>query len=407
MNLLLTLTAYPPYLGGAQLHMHQLARQLQVRHSVQVVTQWDEPRRDWLLGTTLRAPLEPRRYAFEGVTVDRITLPRAARQRLWPWVLAYYPLQRWALPRIAGELADMIAPFTAAADLIHNCRIGREGLSYASFQLARKRGVPFVLTPVHHPWWGGWLHRYYHRLYRAADAVLALTEAEKQELTRLGVAEDRIHVTGHGPVLADQADGARFRRQHRLEAWPIVLFVGQKYAYKGLSTLLAAAAHVWRTWPETRFVFIGPRTAYSRRLFRSINDPRLVELDTVSLQEKTDALAACDIFCLPSTQESFGGVFTEAWSLGKPVIGVDIPAVRELLADEVDGYLIQPRPEVLAERLLFLLERPDLRMTLGAAGRRKVEARYTWPRLADLTDQVYRQVLANPAPEKNAAAQDE
>ncbi len=401
MNLLFTLTAYPPYLGGAQLHMHQLARHLQVHHSVQVVTQWDEPRHDWLLGTTLRTPREARQYEFEGVTVNRVTLSSAARRRLWPWVLAYYPLQGWALPRIAAELAGAIAPFAAAADLIHNCRIGREGLSYASFQLARRRGVPFILTPVHHPWWGGWLHRYYHKLYRAADAVIALTEAEKEELIRLGVAERNVFVTGHGPVLAEHADGARFRADHRLEAWPLILFVGQKYAYKGLATLLAAAPLVWRTWPETRFVFIGPRTDDSRRLFRAVNDPRLIELDTVTLQEKTDALAACDIFCLPSTQESFGGVFTEAWLLGKPVVGVDIPAVRALIRDGEDGLLIPPRPQALAERLVYLLEHPETRLALGEAGRRKVEARYTWERLTALTEQVYRRVLTGAVLEEN------
>jgi len=399
MNLLFTLTAYPPYLGGAQLHMHQLARHLQVHHSVQVVTQWDEPRRDWLLGTTLRAPREARQYEFESVTVNRVTLSSAARRRLWPWVLAYYPLQGWALPRIAAELADVIAPFAVTADLIHNCRIGREGLSYASFQLARRRGVPFILTPVHHPWWGGWLHRYYHKLYRAADAVIALTEAEKEELIRLGVAEHKVFVTGAGPVLAEHADGARFRAKHRLEAWPIILFIGQKYAYKGLATLLAAAPLVWRTWPEARFVFIGPRTDDSRRLFRSVKDPRLIELDTVTLQEKTDALAACDIFCLPSTQESFGGVFTEAWVLGKPVVGVDIPAVRALIRDGEDGLLIPPRPAALAERLIYLLEHPQMRLALGETGRRKVEARYTWERLTALTEQVYQHVLSGAMPE--------
>ncbi|MCS6910637.1 MAG: glycosyltransferase family 4 protein [Anaerolineales bacterium] len=401
MNLLFTLTAYPPYLGGAQLHMHQLARQLQARHALHVVTQWDEPRHDWLLGTTLLAPQESRQYEFEGVSVNRITLARAARQRLWPWVLAYYPLQRWALPRIAAELAAEIAPFAATADLIHNCRIGREGLSYASFYLARQRDVPFVMTPVHHPWWGGWLHRYYHKLYRAADAVIALTQAEREALIHLGVVEHKVFVTGHGPVLAAQADGARFRAQYGLgDDEPLVLFVGQKYAYKGLAVLLRAARLVWRRAPETRFVFIGPRTAYSRRLFAAVGDRRVLELDAVDVQTKTDAFAACDVFCLPSTQESFGGVFTEAWSLGKPVVGVDIPAVRALISDGEDGFLVPPRPEALAERLRYLLEHPRLRLALGEAGRRKVEARYTWERLAALTEQVYQHVLTGATPER-------
>jgi hypothetical protein len=45
--------------------------------------------------------------------------------------------------------------------------------------LARDMGIPFVLTPFHHPRWSSWLFRVYHELYRSADAVLALTEAER------------------------------------------------------------------------------------------------------------------------------------------------------------------------------------------------------------------------------------
>ncbi len=393
MNLLFTITAYPPSIGGAQAHMHQLARTLQVRHAVQVVTQWDTHRADWLLGTTLNAPRLARAYEMDAVSVQRITLTTDTRRRLWPWVLAYYPLQRLALPRIAAALAAEIAPWAEAADLIHNCRIGREGISYASLQVARRRGVPFVFTPVHHPWWGGWLHRYYHRLYRVADAVIALTEVERQTLISLGVEERRVFVTGMGPVLTETGDATRFRAKHGLGNDPVVLFVGQKYRYKGLTALLGAARLVWRRFPETWFVFIGPNTSYSQRLFARVREPRVLELDAVSLQEKTDAYAACDVFCLPSSQESFGGVFTEAWSLNKPVIGADIPTVRTVIEDGVDGCLAVPQAGPLAERLLFLLEQPDLRVQMGARGWEKVAAHYTWPRIAEKTERVYEWAL--------------
>ncbi|MCC7359372.1 MAG: glycosyltransferase family 4 protein [Anaerolineales bacterium] len=394
MNLLLILTAYPPSVGGAQIHMHQLAQSLARRHAVQVVTQWDEQRTDWLRGTTLDAPRQAQAYVVDGVPVQRLTLTPEARRRLRPWVWSYFALQGPALRRIAAELQAVMAPHAAAADLIHNCRIGREGLSYASYQLARARGVPFVLTPVHHPRWGGWRHRYYHRLYRQADAVIALTEAERDTLVSLGVAPQRVQVTGIGPVLADAADGDRLRREHGWGADPVVLFLGQKYAYKGLAALLAAAPIVWQRRPETRFVFVGPRTPYSRRLFARVNDARVVEWDRVDVQTKTDALAACTLLCVPSTQESFGGVYTEAWSLGKPVIAADIPAVRQVVSDGVDGLLVQAGAGDLADKLGELLAHPERAAALGAAGRRKVAERYTWERLAALTEAAYARALA-------------
>jgi glycosyltransferase involved in cell wall biosynthesis len=310
-----------------------------------------------------------------------------------PWVLTYYAVQGPALKRIAAALETAIEHELCQVDLVHNGRIGREGLSFASLQLARRRGVPFVLTPVHHPRWGSWLHRYYHRLYREADAVIALTETERQTLVQLGVRERRVFVTGMGPILADAHDGARFRAEFALGDEPLILYLGQKYAYKGLAALLAAAALVWKRHPETRFAFLGPRTAYSQRLFSTVRDERILELDTVSLQTKTDALAACQVLCVPSTQESFGGVYTEAWSLGKPVVAADIPAVRSVVTDGQDGLLVSQAPGAIADALVSLLGKPGLAQQMGLSGRGKVVQRYTWPCLAQQTERVYDHVL--------------
>ena len=398
MNLVLSITAYPPAIGGAQALMHALARQLSARHTVQVLTQWDTNRTDWLLGTSLNAPLEPRAYVQDGVPVQQISLPPGARRQLKPWVYGYYFFEGPAIRHIAAALADQMRPWTAGAELIHNCRIGREGLSFASLQLARERDIPFVFTPVHHPRWGGWLHRHYQALYRQADAVIALTGEEKKLLIGLGVPEKRVFVTGMGPILSPDPDPARFRREHGLGAAPLILFLGQKYRYKGLAALLAAAPLVWQRHPDAHFAFIGPRTAYSRRLFRGIADARLFELDAVPLAEKTDALAACTLLCVPSNQESFGGVYTEAWSLGKPVIGADIPALREVIADGQDGLLVQQVAGAIADGLMALLDDPTRAAAMGQRGREKVAARYSWARLAQLTESVYQQVLGHGAP---------
>ncbi len=397
MNLLYTLTAYPPFWGGAQLLMHGLARQLRRDHDVQVVTQWDTPRSDWLLGTTLNAPVDTRLYVVDGVPVRRIGLPLEARAALRPWVVGYWAAQGPAIERISRVVAERFADLAETADLIHNCRIGREPLTAASLALARRRDIPFVLSPVHHPRWGSWLHRHYHRLYRAADAIVALTRGERDLLVALGVEERRITITGMGPDLAPTGDGAAFRAAHGLGQDPVVLFVGQKYAYKGVAALLQAARRVWERVPETRFVFIGRPTRETAALFNDL-DRRIINLDVVDLQTKTDAYAACDVFCLPSTQESFGGVYTEAWAFGKPVIGADIPAVRDVIADAVDGFICPQSAGSLAEHLLLLLNDATLRETLGAAGRRKVAEHYTWERIAARTEALYGRLFAGEDP---------
>ncbi len=393
MNLLYTLTAYPPSIGGAQLLQHLLARRLRDHHQVQVVTQWDINRTDWLLGTTLRAPGSSHDYQIDAVPVHRFGLSPMEKVRLALPVLLYYLLMDLALPPIAACLERHLEPYAARANLVHNVRIGREGLSFASLQAARRHDIPFVLTPVHHPHWTGWRYRAYKRLYRMSDALIALTNAEKQTLMALGVREDRITVTGMGPVLADHAEPDQFLCEQRITG-PMVLFVGQHYPYKGYRQVLQAARLVWRHVPEAEFVFIGPPVGPSEKDFEAHADRRIHRLGKVSLQEKTDALSACTLLCMPSTQESFGGVYTEAWSFRKPVIGCNIPAVADVIEDGVDGYLVEQQPEQIAERVCWLLANPAHAQEMGDAGRRKVAARYTWERLAELTERAYLAAIA-------------
>ena len=392
MQILYTATAYPPSTGGAQAHIHQIAAALAPRHRVQVVSHWDANRTDWLLGTTLRAPAASRDYVIDGVPVHRLGLSAAEKLALAPYVPIFYPLMDQALPPVAAVLARHLAPFAARAELIHNIRIGREGLSQASFESARRRDLPFVLTPVHHPRWVGWRYRVFLRLYREADAVMALTAAERAVLAGLGVREERIVVVGHGPVLAPAADPAGFRARHGLGDDPVVLFLGQHYAYKGFRALLQAAPLVWRRLPEARFVFAGPPVGDSERAFAVAPDPRLLRLGRVSLQEKSDALAACSLLCVPSSQESFGGVYTEAWSYGRPVIGCPIPAVAEVIDEGVDGLLRPQEPTALAAAIVELLMDAGRAAAMGEAGRRKVEARYAWPRIAETVETTYRKL---------------
>lgn len=391
MNLLFTLTAYPPYIGGAQLHLHLLAQKLQANHTIQAVTFWNHNRTDWLLGTTLNAHSCSYNYTIEGISVNRLGLSWVDKLRLAPWLTLYYPLMTVALPPIAQVISEKLEPLVETSDLIHNVRIGREGLTYASLQVARRRAIPFIFTPVHHPCWVGWRYQEYLKLYRQADALIALTPVEANILASLRVPESRIHVTGHGPVLAPHADPIAFQTAHRL-ASPIVLFLGQHYPYKGYRQVLEAAPRVWRIVPELNFVFAGPTVRQSERVFKHYSDPRIHRLGTVDLQTKTDVLAACDLLCVPSSQESFGGVYTEAWSFGKPVIGGKAPAIADVIADGEDGFLVSQDPAEIADRIIYLLDHPLEAASMGRAGKAKVEANYTWPQIAEKTMRVYEQV---------------
>ena len=394
MNLLYTLTTYPPSTGGAQFHQHQLALHLKKQHNVQVVSHWDENRTDWLLGTTVRAPSSNKDYTIDEIPVHRMGISMKEKLFMFPFVFGYYPAMQLALPPIASRIEKHLRPYAKKADLIHNVRIGREGLSYASYNAARRFDIPFVLTPVHHPRWVGWRYKAYNKLYTLADAVLALTHAEKQTLLQLGVKEENLHVIGHGPVLETTANPETFLKKHRIDG-PMVLFLGQHYPYKGYKELLQAAKIVWEKIPAAHFTFIGPPIGQSETVFKETPDKRIHRLGNVTLQEKTDALAACSLLCVPSTQESFGGVYAEAWCFNKPVIGCRIPAVSEVITHEKDGYLVSPsqEPAEIAEKIIFLLENETVSSQLGAAGKKKVDEKYTWQRIAQRVEGIYKNLV--------------
>ena len=392
MNLLFTATSYVPAVGGAQIHLHEIAKRLLHDHEVDVATFWRTNRSDWLLGTTVLGPRNPDAYKVDGVSVHRLGFTPLEKARLLLPTALYMPTLGMMAPAIALLIVPKLEKLAANADLVHNIRIGREPLSLASLQLAQRKDIPFVITPLHHPRWMNSRYAVFHRIFREADQVIALTQAEKSMLIRLGVRDEAISVTGIGPVLSHDYDANEFLKKNEIET-PFVLFLGQHYHYKGYSHLLAAAKRVWKEVPQTEFVFIGPSVGNSETEFRAV-DRRIHRLGTVSLEDKTSALAACDILCVPSTQESFGGVYVEAWSFSKPVVGCRIPAVSELIEDTVDGFLVAQTAEDIADKLLALLQNPKQASELGAAGRTKVESRYQWSILLERTLDAYRRAFS-------------
>jgi glycosyltransferase involved in cell wall biosynthesis len=392
MQILYVAPSYPPSIGGAQIHLHALAKAIRsLGNEVSVISHWSDVRTDWLWGTTvLSGPAK--RYEYEGVTVSRLGFSFWTRAAMLPWVLVYYLLMEPSVRKISGHMLPYFAEAAGAPSLVHATRIGREFIIRAALDFAHKRNIPFVLTPVHHPRWRGYLYCEYDKIYREADAILALTTAEKDTLVlEKGVAEDKIHVTGIGPVLSDRYSAKAFRVRFDLKE-RFVLFLGQQYKYKGVNAILQAAPIVWQKHPEVKFVFIGPHIPDSANLFRKLHDTRVLNLGAVDLETKTSALAACEFLCMPSAQESFGGAYVEAWSFRKAVIGGRIGPIACVIDHGRDGLLSSQNPHELAEAISYLLSHPGDCRAMGDAGWQKVQDKYSWDRLAKKTLDAYREL---------------
>jgi glycosyltransferase involved in cell wall biosynthesis len=125
---------------------------------------------------------------------------------------------------------------------------------------------------------------------------------------------------------------------------------------------------------------------------RALASRHAVHLGPVVQRDLLDAYDACDVLVLPSEHESFGMVFLEAWMRGKPVIGNRLCGpVASLIRHGQDGFLCADAQDI-AERIVQLVADPQLARALGAAGRARVAARYTWEAIGRKVHAVYEDV---------------
>jgi glycosyltransferase involved in cell wall biosynthesis len=219
-----------------------------------------------------------------------------------------------------------------------------------------------------------------------------MTEWERGWYASLGIDPYRVVMTGMGPNASRSRDGAGFRARHRIPAdAPIVLFIGRRERYKGFIHLLDSADLVWRTHPDTRFVFIGVPGFYGAMVdeFARYTDERIVEIEKASGGEKSAALDACALYAMPSLHETFGIGYLEAWLHEKPVIGGDIPPLREVITHGTDGLVVRQKVEDIAAAVTALLDDAELRLRMGRAGAAKMAERWDWERVMDRVEEAY------------------
>ena len=244
---------------------------------------------------------------------------------------------------------------------------------------ARNSGAAFVETPLVHPGQrfsgtsAGDIAR-----YRRDDAVIALTKWEAEWYASRRVRH--VHVAGVGPII------------DWLPEVPMdpatVLFVGRKERYKGYHALRDAAKIVWRSRPEARFVAIG-QDAWTARFERRFKDERWVDRGIVSEADKAEAYARATIFAMPSVHETFGHTYLEAWYAWRPVIAGDIPPVREVVRDGIDGLVVPQEPDAIARAILTLLGDTTRARRMGESGRFRLQEKWTWDLVAERTERAY------------------
>lgn len=310
-------------------------------------------------------------------------MPQDTWKKQFRWVSRL--ASRTPLLPFADTLSRVMNPHAAwksaiaGVDVLHFVGTGWDIIGYPLWREAREAGVPFTVWPAVHPQnWGD--DAFDVRLYQKADAVFCQSEHERTHLASRGVPAEKLIRCGLPPMCQAGGNGLRLRSKLEIGARPAVLFLGRRDEGKGYPALLDAWPLVLRKYPDAVLLLAGPGDVDETRLAQ-ISPDSIRDLGCPSEQEKADAYAACDVFCLPSAHESFGIVYVEAWSYGKPVVCGAAPASRELVEDDVTGVWADQQPQQLAASLLRLLTNPEHRHRVGLAGLRHQLLHYTTERM--------------------------
>jgi glycosyltransferase involved in cell wall biosynthesis len=189
----------------------------------------------------------------------------------------------------------------------------------------------------------------------------------------------------------------------------VVLFAGKLRPAKGVQVLMDAMARVWRAAPQTVLVLVGGTefgrgrtmrpTAFLAELRRQIETApgRVILTGFIPPAGMPEIYLVGDVFAGPSQiEEGLGLVFLEAAACGLPVVATRRGGIPEVVRDGETGLLLTrpDDPSELAEKIISLLDSPELRERLGAAGREWITANFSWEKIAHDLEAAYDEVQA-------------
>ena len=407
MRIINIIQRYPPAIGGSETWCQEVCRYLAKRgHEVRVLTldvnkeeeYWRDPRdeeRTLALGRfTLDEGVLVRRYrrSLPIHSVDHLVYKKLLDQFLNLYF--YGPHSGEMYGKLSREIKKADVVFLHTLPYPHN---------YVAFALAKLFRKKTVIVPHFHPGHPHYERRSNYWLLRNCDAVITVTEFEKEYLKERGIPADKLFVTGNAihPHEYQPVGLEAFRSMMAIEYGlrpgdKVVTFVGRKTEEKGAGHLIEAVRGLLSEMPIKLFL-VGPRFSEYDRLYGALSENerrRIVDLGVLSHQDKVNLLHLSNLLALPSRYEAFGIVFLEAWICGVPVLGTDRGAMPSVIGDE--GFLSR-FADVEDLRLNLRTALSDLKKlrTMGERGKAKVTEKYAWEVVGARAEKAVRKPLSN------------
>ncbi|MBJ7898488.1 MAG: glycosyltransferase [Cyanobacteria bacterium RI_101] len=234
--------------------------------------------------------------------------------------------------------------------------------------------------------------------------VIVCSNYMRHELERaFGAPWDKMDVIYNG-IRPDKkkrdpgVDYPAFRRRYALEEEKIVYYVGRMTYEKGVSVLLTAAPQVLhKLQGQAKFVIIGggntdrlKQLAWNLGIWEHCLFTGFMSDEDL---DKFQTIADCAVF--PSLYEPFGIVALESFAARVPVVVSNTGGLAEVVRHGHTGIVTYTNnPDSLAWGIVEALKNPEYAQTLVDNAYRELELRFSWAKLAEETEAVYRRVLA-------------
>lgn len=254
-----------------------------------------------------------------------------------------------------------------------------------------------------------WIRSSVRRAMHHADALIGVSRFVAQSIRYLGYDPSRVEAVLNGLEIEDWdehgVDTAAIRSEFDIAAdAPVIVSASRLFRFKGQHELLAALPEVVRRHPDVRTLIVGaddPR-AYSGEerysdVLRAICDEHDLWDHVIFTGWRSDVrslMATCDVYAMPSFEEPFGMVFTEAMYLRRPVVALDNGGTPEVVEHERSGLLSRPGDVgAIAANVGRLLDSRELRERMGESGRQRVIDVLNSERMARDVELVYERLI--------------
>ena len=168
------------------------------------------------------------------------------------------------------------------------------------------------------------------------------------------------------------------------------LFVGSFVPQKGIDILIDAVKDI-----DFNFKLIGDGVLFDA-IKNKIDKENISNIDLLgkkNQKEVSEYIKKCSFLVLPSISEGLGMVLLEAMASGKATIGTNVGGIPELIKDNYNGFLVEPKnPNILREKINILIDDKDLKKKMGENGKR-FSKRFSWKETAKRIDGIYKELL--------------